>query len=527
MKTFAFALLAASASAAVAQHQGHPMAPLPVPERTALLTGYGNGGFPIATANPQAQAFFSNGMELAAAFQHDAAKAAFAEAVRLDPNCVMCAWGDAWANGPTINYGVEGEDLAKAQKLAARASALAKAHGTPLERQMTDAIVARYAKGGGSGTKGDYAFLHAMERIAAGNPAHDAIQVMTADAVLNTLRDNDDDRTVVGKAAKAMVFLTPVLARNPDFTPAIHFYIHASEIAEVPAYAEPYADRLGRLAPSAQHLVHMPSHTYYWIGRYRDAGIVNLRAVQIGMANATKSSDPNAFAQQYHAHNVNFGLGGSLISGDRETALAIARPLVAAANVVGDKIVNKSVAGTGLVALGIFAPDELLALPQPTSKMLTDYWHYARGEALAVRGDAAGVRAEEKAMRLSPELPPKIPARAAQTMTTTYQIAHQVLLGRAAMIERNYPAAIAAFEKGAALEEGKDYSRMSDPPAWWYPVRRSLVEARLAAGDIAGARADAAATLKRRPNEPGTLALLQSIGRTASAATPSLSASRR
>ena len=112
-------------------------------------------------------------------------------------------------------------------------------------------------------------------------------------------------------------------------------------------------------------------------------------------------------------------------------------------------------------------------------------------------------------------------------MTTTYQIAHQVLLGRAAMIERNYPAAIAAFEKGAALEEGKDYSRMSDPPAWWYPVRRSLVEARLAAGDIAGARADAAATLKRRPKEPGTLALLQSIGRTASAATPSLSASRR
>lgn len=526
MKSFAFALLAASASAAAAQHQGHPAAAIPIPDQVVLLPGYGNGGFSIATKSTQAQAFFSNGMELAEAFQHDAAKAAFAEAVRLDPECVMCAWGDAWVNGPTINYNIEGEDLVKAQNLAALASALAKTYGTPLERQMTDAIVARYAKGGGSGSKGDYAFLHAMERIASANPAHDAIQVLTADAELNTLEENDDDRGAAAKASKAMVFLTPVLARNPDFTPAIHFYIHASEIAEVPAFAEPYADRLGRLAPNAQHLVHMPSHTYYWIGRYRDAGIVNLRAVEIGIANAAKSKDPAAFAQQYHAHNVNFGLGGALISGDRETALAIARPLVAAANAPGDKTVSKSVGGVGLIALGLFAPDELLAMSEPTSKMMADYWHYARGEALAARGDAAGVRAEEKSMRLAPELPPKSPARVVAMNNTTYRIAHQVLLGRAAMIEHNYPAAIAAFEKGAILEEGKDYSRMSDPPAWWYPVRRSLVEARLAAGDLAGARADAAATLKRRPKEPGTLALLKTIERTA-AADPSLSVSRR
>jgi hypothetical protein len=271
----------------------------------------------------------------------------------------------------------------------------------------------------------------------------------------------------------------------------------------------------------------MPSHTYYWIGRYRDAGIVNLRAVEIGIANAAKSKDPAAFAQQYHAHNVNFGLGGSLISGDRETVLAIARPLVAAALVPDDKIVSKAVAGTGLIALGLFAPDELLAMPKPGNATMADYWHYARGEALAARGDAAGVRAEEKAMRLTPDTPPKTPDRIVAVRNTTYQIAHQVLLGRAAMVERNYPAAIAAFEKGALLEEGKDYSRMSDPPAWWYPVRRSLVEARLAAGDLDGARADAAATLKRRPKEPGTLALLQRIERTAAATAPSLSASRR
>ena len=57
------------------------------------MHGYGNGAFAIGTGNPAAQAFLSNGMELAAAFEHAASKAAFAEAVALDPACVMCAWG--------------------------------------------------------------------------------------------------------------------------------------------------------------------------------------------------------------------------------------------------------------------------------------------------------------------------------------------------------------------------------------------------------------------------------------------------
>src|SRR5439155_22859674 len=125
-----------------------------------------------------------------------------------------------------------------------------------------------------------------------------------------------------------------------------------------------------------------------------------------------------------------------------------------------------------------------------------DDWHYARGEVFGARGDAAAVRREEKAMALAPVLPPEAPARMASVYATTYQIAHQVLLGRAAMVDRDYRSAIAAFGKAAALEEGKDYSRMTDPPAWWYPVRRSLAEARMASGDVAGARAEARATLK-------------------------------
>ena len=482
--------------------------------KPAILRGHGNGGFPIRTAVPEAQAYFSNGMELGAAFDHAASKAAFAESVRLDSQCVMCAWGQAWAAGPNINFGVSGNDLVNAQKLAAHARELALDHGTPLEQQLAGALVARYKDGGGSGTKGDWAFSKAMSAIAAANPTNDALQALAADAVLNTMSDEQDDlRTLAAKGARAMRLLTPVLARNPDFTPAIHFYIHASESAEVPGYAEPYADRLAALAPNAAHLVHMPSHTYYWVGRYRDAGLMNLRAMSIGMDQAAHSGgegDHDPFALPYHNHNVRFGLGGALLAGDADTALKIARPLLSAATKPGS-IVSKTAAGVGLIALGLFAPDQLLAMPQPANEIMTDYWHYARGEALAARRDAEGVRSEQRAMRLAPEVPATIPPRTVAILATTYQIAHFVLQGRAAMIDRDYPGAIAAFAKATALEETPEYSRMSDPPNWWFPVRRSLAEARLASGDLKGARADALLTLKRRPRDPGSLALLAKL----------------
>ena len=128
-----------------------------------------------------------------------------------------------------------------------------------------------------------------------------------------------------------MALLEGVLKRDPAYTPAIHFYIHATEAARVPALAEPFADRLATLAPRASHLVHMPSHTYYWVGRYQDAADANMRAVAIGIENAKALGMPTpdgVWGLPYHAHNVIFGLGGALEAGDTKTALYLGRPLV-------------------------------------------------------------------------------------------------------------------------------------------------------------------------------------------------------
>ena len=252
------------------------------PKTATILSGYGGGGFPIRTASPRAQAYFDNGMQLAHAFAHKAAIQAFHESARLDPSCAMCVWGEAWAAGPTINYPIPPEDQAKLAAMVVRAQALSL-NAPPKERELIAALALRYQNGGGRGA-GDRAFAEAMATLAAKYPIDDEIAVMAADAWMIPSAQTNSSANM----GKAVALLEEVLKRNPDYTPAIHFYIHATEIAGYPERAEPYADRLALLAPSAAHLVHMPSHTYYHVGRYQDAADANVKAVALGIANAKR-----------------------------------------------------------------------------------------------------------------------------------------------------------------------------------------------------------------------------------------------
>lgn len=225
------------------------------PSVARLLPGFGAGALAIRTAKPQAQAFFDNGLQLSHAFAHDAGRAAFAEAARLDPACAMCRWGEAWSGGPTINFPVDAATQVKMGKLVDAAIPMA-ATGPLLERQLLAALALRYRDGGGKG-KGDITFARAMEAIAVAHPDSDELLTLAADAWMIPAALGERGDTL----PRAVALLETVLKRNPDFTPAIHFYIHATEMSGFPARAERYADRLAALAPAASHLIHMPSHT--------------------------------------------------------------------------------------------------------------------------------------------------------------------------------------------------------------------------------------------------------------------------
>lgn len=496
------------------------------PSTARIMRGFGDGGMAIAARAP-AQAFFDNGLQLAHAFAHGAATGAFAESERLDPLCAMCVWGEAWSRGPTINYPIDTATqiiLAKKLESAERLAAT----GPAFERKMIAALRLRYHDGGGRGA-GDRAFARAMDAIAGAHPDSDELMTMAADAwmIPASLSDTKDN------LPRAIELLETVLHRNPRFTPAIHFYIHATEMMGMPGKAEAYADTLPALAPAASHLIHMPSHTYYWVGRYQDAAVANVRAAAIGVADAKAAGLPDpggVWTLDYHAHNVQFGVGGALISGDAPDALALSDAILREMRRKPPETpYGIMAAGTGYAAQGRFAdPAAVLALPEPGGAvpLLAAYWHYARGEALARQGKAEAVRGEAMAIMLPP---PESPAdkdmlvfRAENAARDMASIARLVLLGRAAMLERKPAEAISAYAAAVQIEESKTVAYFADPPAWWYPVRRSLAAAYLAAGRPAEALASINVAMAQRVHDPVGARLraeiLAKLGRGAEAA---------
>src|SRR5215208_4071875 len=154
-----------SVSAAVVQQS--PVAPAP------LYEGLGKVHFPITTSNPLAQRYFDQGLGFAYGFNHAAAIAAFREAQRLDPDCALCFWGEAFAHGPNINAPMDPAANAGAVGLARYADWLAR-KATPAEQAITAAMLKRYSPDTNADrAKLDAAYADAMLATAAQHPAND------------------------------------------------------------------------------------------------------------------------------------------------------------------------------------------------------------------------------------------------------------------------------------------------------------------------------------------------------------------
>jgi tetratricopeptide (TPR) repeat protein len=496
------------AEQAAARH----MAPTPA----VMLAGVGNGSSPADTANAQAQAWYVEGLNLYHAFNHNEARAAFAKAAELDPTCALCEWGVALGLGPTLNYGVTEDQTALALSHAQRAKALLKS-GDGRGAALVDALIVRYAKDKPLVRDLDYG--KAMDELAKRYPADDEIANEAAQALMIPGRGGNP--TAVARATE---LIKGVLVRHPDDTAAIHYYIHATEFEGRPGDALPYAEKLAGLAPGASHLVHMAAHTLMHVGEYEQVAIVDAQALKVDADTEKRLAYAGPLSSQiYYVHNYTFGLAGALMAGDARLALKYAdhadvafpagdkTPVAVPAGLTrAETAPDRRVTATSkaLVAYGRYEPSKALALKDgPSDKLIVKvYRHYARGEAFAARGDAAGVRAEADAIAtLVPEA-----TKAGELGTVSIGgIAGDVLAGRAAMLDRQPDKAAAFFAKAAASQE-KTYpaNKNFDPPPWWYPVRRSLAAANLAAGKPDAAVREAKASLADWPQDALALRVL-------------------
>ncbi len=487
------------------------------PTPAIMLAGVGNGTSPADTRIAQAQAWYVEALNLFHAFNHNEVGAAFAKAAQLDPACALCEWGVALGMGPTLNYGVTEAQTAAALAHAEKAKALVKP-GDARTAALIDALIVRYQPD--KPLVRDLAFGKAMDDLAKRYPDDDEIANLAAQALMLPGRGGNPQAN-----ARAIELVKTVLARHPDDTAAIHYYIHATEFVGRPGDALPYAEKLAGLAPGASHLVHMAAHTLMHVGQYEQVAIVDAEALKVDADTEARMGYAGPLSSQmYYLHNYTFGLAGALMAGDAKLAVKYADHADVAFPESGDKFPTMIPAGLtrverpadrratvdarSLVAYGRYAPAKILATADAAGdpRVVRIYRHYAKGEAYAAQGDVASVRREaDRVLGLLVEA-----LKAGESGNATLaSLSADILNGRAAMLAHD-PAKAAEFFGRAAQRQEKEFpvAKNFDPPPWWYPIRRSLAAADLEAGKPADAAREAKASLTGWPDDALALRVL-------------------
>ena len=486
-----------------------PAAIAPSPNLTAeliaragapLFDGMGSHHHEISTADPGAQRYFDQGLIIDFAFNHAESVRSFRAAQTLDPNCAMCYWGEALALGPNINVTSNGKVVMSEEDRGTAFAAVQKAlvlkEGvSQQERDYIDALAVRY-NGDPSTPREplDLAYVDAMRKVHHKYPEDDDAASLFAESMMNTMPwdywlDPEKPKPLTEEVLTA---LETVLERSPSHPLANHLYIHAVEASANPDRAELPADTLADLVPGAGHLVHMPAHIYWRVGRYHDASEANVKAAAVDEAYIEQCNAQGFYPAAYYPHNIHFLWAASSMEGRSKVAIEAARKV--AANVqleMIDQFPGVEFFNTiPLLALTQFGHwDEVLAEPQPPEHLefSNGIWHYVRATAYARKNDLDAARTErDKLVLLRDATDVHFLDTIYYPATKLLKIADELVLGEISMAEGNANKATTHFGIAVATQDELPYT---EPPFWYYPTRHSLGKALLAAGKAAEAEA--------------------------------------
>ena len=221
---------------------------------------------------------FDRGMALLHSFEFGASIAAFNEVLASDSTCAMAHWGIAlsrWGNPMTANN--RAPKVLEGGRQAATSAARLATSGTELERGYTAAVGQLFA---------DYetrdqrtrivAYEKAMADLVARHPTDTEARIFHALSLVGAAAPTD--KTYANQLA-AGTTLERLWEKQPNHPGLAHYIIHAYDVPALAPRARAAAARYARIAPSAAHALHMPSHTFTRVGMWQESIETNLRSM--------------------------------------------------------------------------------------------------------------------------------------------------------------------------------------------------------------------------------------------------------
>ncbi|MDE1163279.1 MAG: hypothetical protein PW792_15250 [Acidobacteriaceae bacterium] len=484
------------------------------------MTGVGNAHLTVM-ATPEAQVWFTQGLNLFHDFWDYESAKSFEQAIRVDPNCAMCYWGLYEAQ--TFRGGWDAYSAAALEQ-----AKRLKKKATPKEQLYIEAAVADRENREGAKDEKDEKAIRLMRKAVAMDPTDLQAKIFLA----GYLDDGYDDGEPKEGTRQAITVLEEALKAVPDDSAANHYWIHAMEPTNHPERAIRSAQELASLAPSSGHMVHMPGHIFYRTGDYASAEkwFAASTAVDEGYLQAEHVDVDDDWN---YVHNLMYRIANLMEEGKFAEAEVVSQRLVAAR-------------GRTMATLYVWAPNDSmtrlsLTLPvamrqgdwtavqtmldkaSPDAKLVNlnflagELKVFASGMQALKNGNVAA--AEVASKKLEADVVAKTPPPAAKvkrekhpkgpvqepldpdammpSLVSSLKIMSQELQAGVALQKKDVAGAKKLFDAAAEAETKLGYH---EPPSLIQPVTEAEGLLLLRAGDVAASHAAYAKALKERPN---------------------------
>jgi hypothetical protein len=251
-----------------------------------LMEGRGRDvSFPVS-CGPDIQPRFDAALAALHSFWYGQALKEFTAIAEDKPDCAMAYWGIAmsvwnqiWAPPRPDNLKTGSDAIARAMAVGTR---------TQRERDYLDALAAFYA----DHDKLDHrtraaAYMRKMEQVALRYPDDREAQIFYALSLLATADALDKTYT---NQLKAGEILERMFAEKPEHPGPAHYIIHAYDYPALVDRALAAAQKYAICVTVVPHAIHMPSHTYVLLGRWKDA-VTSNNAAEVAEADRGTPED--------------------------------------------------------------------------------------------------------------------------------------------------------------------------------------------------------------------------------------------
>jgi tetratricopeptide (TPR) repeat protein len=231
----------------------------PAPEKLGTVA------FPVSCA-PAVQKEFERAVALLHSFAYSAAEASFGDVAARDPHCAMAHWGIAMTHFhqlwepplPPEGFPLGQQEVRRAQEIGVASDREGGfIHAMALVYDNTAPYQTRIVR-----------YEAAMQKLAAAYRDDAEVQVFYALALVAAASPFDKTHA---RQKQAVEILEPLYSKFPQHPGIAHYMIHAYDNAELAGRGAGVARAYAKIAPSAPHALHMPSHIFTRLGMWSDS----------------------------------------------------------------------------------------------------------------------------------------------------------------------------------------------------------------------------------------------------------------